>query len=43
MVYRESKDIIEGVQILSDKNCCPACKEIHGKKYKLNNVLELPV
>jgi hypothetical protein len=33
---------VEYVEILTAQDSCQACKEISGKKYKLNYVLELP-
>lgn len=39
--YRQS-GVVKQVEILAAPNSCEACKKISGKKFKLNEVLELP-
>ena len=39
---RESRDFIDGIQISAIEDSCRACKGIHARIFKLNNVIELP-
>ena len=39
--YRQS-GVVKQVEVLAAQNSCEACKKISGKKFKLNQVIELP-
>jgi hypothetical protein len=39
--YKQS-GVVKQVEILATQNSCDACKKISGKRFKLNNVIELP-
>lgn len=39
--YRASK-VVKAAKVQSVPECCPECKKISGKQFKLNNAIELP-
>jgi hypothetical protein len=40
--YKENSDAHSGVEIHSYRDSCEECKKITGKKYRLDDILELP-